>query len=107
MKQFPPGYQISTLEDEDWFEKDPNQLENQQTIYPRSISFEDIDKAVFDWFNTRNIVISKRDVPVFYLTPESGQSSNIVGHILTGITTLDSHISQLEELKHHDLVKIQ
>lgn len=70
MKRFPPGYQASTLKEKDWFEKDPNQLVNQQTFFPRAITLEDIDKAVIEWFKAREIKIDNKTVPVLYLTPE-------------------------------------
>lgn len=70
MKRYPPGYQLSNLsETDDWF-KEKNQLENQNTFYPRAISFEDIDKAVYEWFSNRDIIINEKNVPTFYLTPE-------------------------------------
>lgn len=47
-----------------------NQLKNQTTFFPRSISFEDIDRAVFDWFNGRDIYINNERVPAIFLTPE-------------------------------------
>jgi hypothetical protein len=50
--------------------RDFNQLENQRTFYPRSISFEDIDRAVFDWFNSRQISINGEIVPAIFLIPE-------------------------------------
>jgi len=69
MIKFPPGYVPAPFEKTEWpFEK--NQLENQQTVYPRSISLEDIDNATLDWFQTADIVIDNKPVPVFYLTPE-------------------------------------
>jgi len=49
-KRFPPGKILS--------------------IYPRSINFEDIDKAVFNWFNGREILIQDNLVPAFFLSPE-------------------------------------
>lgn len=52
----------------DW--KQYNQLKNQNTFFPRSISLEDIDRAVFDWFNSRDIIINKEKVPAIFLTPE-------------------------------------
>ena len=69
MKRFPPGYQASTLESPEWF-KEPNQLVDQNTFYPRAITFEDIDEAVLNWFKERDILIEGKEVPVFYLTPE-------------------------------------
>lgn len=67
-KFIPPGTQLSSLKEKDWLEF--NQLENQSTYFPRSISFEDIDRAVFDWFNTREIVVNGDKVPAIFLTPE-------------------------------------
>ncbi len=69
MSKFPPGYVPAPPEKTDW-PIEVNQLENQQTVYPRSISLEDIDNATLEWFKSRDIVIGGKDVPVFYLTPE-------------------------------------
>jgi hypothetical protein len=68
MKKFPPGKVLSDVSTSVW--SDYNPLKNQNTVYPRSISFEDIDKAVYGWFNTRDIIINKEKTPVVYLTPE-------------------------------------
>jgi len=69
MSKFPPGYVPAPFEKTEWpFEK--NQLEEQQTFFPRSITFEDIDKGMMKWFSDGKISIEGKDVPVFYLTPE-------------------------------------
>lgn len=52
----------------EWLNKSP--LVGQTTIFPRSINFEDIDRAVFDWFNSRDIFIDENVVPAFFLSPE-------------------------------------
>lgn len=67
-KRFPPGRVLSTLSEQEWLDKSP--FTGQTTIYPRSISFEDIDRAVFDWFNGRDLVIDDRAVPAFFMSPE-------------------------------------
>lgn len=68
MKRIPPGKQLSSLPKKEWKEFNPTGDRN--TFFPRSISFEDIDKAVFDWFNTRDIIINDKKVPAIFLTPE-------------------------------------
>lgn len=68
MKRIPPGKQMSTLNETDWIEH--NQLIDQKTYFPRSISFEDIDIAVYDWFTNANLDINGTEVPVHFLTPE-------------------------------------
>jgi len=67
-KRFPPGKILNTIDAMDWLDKSP--FTGQTTIYPRSISFEDIDRAVFDWFNGRDLVIDGTTVPAFFLSPE-------------------------------------
>ena len=68
-KIIPPGIRLSSLPKTEW-EKEYNQYSDQKTFYPRSISFEDIDKSVFEWFNTRDIIINSKAVPAVFLTPE-------------------------------------
>lgn len=70
MKRIPPGKQISKLGSDIVWPKEVNLLENQATYFPRSIGFEDIDKAVYDWFNTRDIEIEGTKTPVIFLTHE-------------------------------------
>ena len=67
-KRFPPGKILGTIAEKDWLDKSP--FTGQTTIYPRTIDFEDIDTAVFDWFNGRSIVIDENEVPAFFLSPE-------------------------------------
>ena len=67
-KRFPPGKILSEIEAKDWLDKSP--ITGQTTIFPRSISFEDIDKAIFDWFNEREILIKDELVPAFFMSPE-------------------------------------
>lgn len=67
-KRIPPGKMLSSIDEKDWLEV--NQLKDQTTIYPRSINFMDIDKAVYDWFVGRDIIIRDEKVPVFFLSPE-------------------------------------
>lgn len=71
MKRIPPGKQLSNLGpvDVDW-PLEANLLKDQATYFPRSIGFEDIDKAVYDWFSTRDIEIEGNTTPVFFLTHE-------------------------------------
>ena len=68
-KRFPGGKQLSSLKEKPWF-KEVNQIKDQGTYFPRSISFEDIDIEVFNWFNTRDIIIKGEKVPAIFLTPE-------------------------------------
>lgn len=68
MKRIPPGKQLSSLPKKEW--KEINPTGNRSTFFPRSISFEDIDRAVFDWFNTRDIIVEGEKVPAIFLTPE-------------------------------------
>jgi len=70
MKRIPPGKQLSSLGDDLVWPKEVNLLEQQATYFPRTIGFEDIDKAVYDWFNTRDIEIENQMTPVFFLTHE-------------------------------------
>lgn len=70
MKRIPAGKQLSTLGSNTVWPKQVNLLANQGTYFPRSIGFEDIDKAVYDWFNTRDISIEEHKTPVFFLTHE-------------------------------------
>lgn len=67
-KKYPPGKILGTIGDSVWPNKNP--LTGQTTIYPRSITFEDIDRSVFDWFNGRDIIIGDVEVPAFFLSPE-------------------------------------
>ena len=67
-KRFPPGKILGEIDEMEWLDKSP--LTGQTTIYPRSITFLDIDQAVFEWFNSREIVIDGDLVPAFFLTPE-------------------------------------
>lgn len=67
-KRFPPGKILATIQPENWLNKSP--LTGQTTIYPRSITFEDIDKSVFDWFNDREIFFDGVALPAFFLAPE-------------------------------------
>ena len=67
-KRIPPGKILSEIEEMEWLNKSP--LTGQTTIYPRSISFMDIDHAIFDWFNGRDIIIENKTVPAFFLSPE-------------------------------------
>jgi len=69
-KMFPPGVQLSTLREPDYFDKKINQLEDQPTFFPRSISLENIDEAVHMWFKNSGLIIEDEKVPVFFLTPE-------------------------------------
>jgi len=70
MKRIPAGKQLSSLGSDIEWPLEVNPLANQGTYFPRSIGFEDIDKAVYDWFNTRDIEIDGTKTPVFYLTHE-------------------------------------
>jgi hypothetical protein len=70
MKRISPGKQLSSLGSDIEWPKEVNLLEQQRSYFPRSIGFEDIDKAVYDWFNTRDIEIENQKTPVFFLTHE-------------------------------------
>lgn len=70
MKKIPPGKQLSSLGSNTNWPVEVNLLERQPTYFPRTIGFEDIDKAVYDWFNTRDVVIDEKKIPVFFLTHE-------------------------------------
>lgn len=70
MKRFRAGQQLSKLGSDIVWPKEVNLLENQGSYFPRSIGFEDIDKAVYDWFNTRDLEIENNKTPVFFLTHE-------------------------------------
>lgn len=70
MKRIPAGKQLSSLGSDTVWPKEVNLLANQGTYFPRSIGFEDIDKAVYDWFNTRDLKIENDKTPVFFLTHE-------------------------------------
>ena len=68
-QRFPPGKILATIEPMDWDDKTP--FTGTNTIYPRSISFMDIDEAVFKWFNSRDVLISSNEkVPAYFLSPE-------------------------------------
>jgi len=67
-KRFPPGKILSTLDETEWLDKSP--LTGQTTLFPRSISLENIDEAVFEWFNDRDILIDNDLVPAYFLSPE-------------------------------------
>jgi hypothetical protein len=67
-KKFPPGKILGTITPMEWLNKSP--FTGTTKIYPRSINFEDIDKAVFKWFNDHEIVIENMPLPAFFLTPE-------------------------------------
>lgn len=67
-KRIPSGKQLSRIEDQEWLQKNP--LEGQKTYFPRSISLEDIDKAVFSWFTTNDLEIDGTKIPVHMLTTE-------------------------------------
>lgn len=70
MKRIPAGRQKSSLGSNTVWPKEVNLLSNQLTYFPRTIGFEDIDKAVYDWFKTRDIEIEGTTTPVFFLTHE-------------------------------------
>lgn len=70
MKRFPAGKQLSSLGSDIKWPKEVNLLAQQSTYFPRTIGFEDIDKAVYDWFNTRDVKIENQMTPVFFLTHE-------------------------------------
>ena len=67
-KSFPGGKMLSEIEPKDWLDKSP--FTGSTLIYPRSINFEDIDRAVFDWFNSTDIVIEGDALPAFFLSNE-------------------------------------
>ncbi len=67
-KRIPAGKILGKIEPTRWENKSP--LTGQTTIFPRSITFEDIDKSVFEWFNGREIFIEGVSLPAFFLTPE-------------------------------------
>ncbi len=67
-KRIPPGKILNTIEAMEWLDKSP--FTGQTTIFPRSISFEDIDKAIFGWFNSTDLLIEGEKVPAFFLSPE-------------------------------------
>jgi hypothetical protein len=68
LKRFPPGKILSSIEEKIWDDKSP--FTEQTTIFPRSINFQDIDEAVFDWFNGRDIVIDTSPVEAYFMSPE-------------------------------------
>ena len=70
MKRIPAGKHISSLKVPTLWPQQFNLLAQQTSYFPRSIGFEDIDTAVYDWFNTRDIEIDNNKTPVFYLTHE-------------------------------------
>ena len=70
MKRIPAGKHISSLKNITVWPKEVNPLAQQASYFPRTIGFEDIDTAVYDWFNTRDIDIDNEKTPVFYLTHE-------------------------------------
>ena len=67
-KRIPPGRILSSIEPKEWLDKSP--FTGTNLIYPRSIDFEDIDKAVYDWFNSRDIVFDGVALPAFFMSPE-------------------------------------
>lgn len=67
-KRFPPGKILGEIEEKVWDDKSP--FTGQSTIFPRSIKFMDIDKAIFDWFNGRDLLIDDVKVPAYFLSPE-------------------------------------
>ena len=69
-KTFPPGVQLSQLGDPHYFDKYINNMQDQPTFFPRSISLEDIDRATTAWFNSGKLIIDDIKVPVFFLTQE-------------------------------------
>lgn len=60
--------QLGTLSTEDWIEYNP--FVNKGTFFPRTINFEDIDQAVYNWFKSRDIVLNDNVVPAFFLSHE-------------------------------------
>lgn len=67
-KRIPSGKILGTTDEADWLNKSP--LTGQTTMYPRSISLEDIDRSVYEWFKGRDILIDSNPLPVFFLTRE-------------------------------------
>jgi len=67
-KRIPPGKVLGSIDDKVWLDKSP--FTGSNTIYPRSIKFVDIDKAVFEWFNGRDLNIDNKSVPAYFLSPE-------------------------------------
>ena len=41
-----------------------------KTEFPRSITLEDIDKAMTEWVQKKELIISNRVVPIIFITPE-------------------------------------
>jgi len=70
-KRIPPGKILGKIEETEWINKSP--LTGQTTIFPRTITLEDIDKSVFDWFNSKEIYFDNKGgkkIPVFFLSQE-------------------------------------
>lgn len=67
-KRIPPGKILSSIEPKEWLDKSP--FTGTSLIYPRTINFEDVDRAVFDWFNSRDIIIDGNALPAFFLSNE-------------------------------------
>ena len=87
-KKFPPGRINSITDKIEWLDKNP--LKSQPTIYPRSISLEDIDRAVFSWFNGgSDIVIDNERVPAFFVPPEKWGEFKQQWHWMDGDRKVD------------------
>lgn len=89
-RRIPPGKVLGTLEPTVWLNKSP--FTGQTSIFPRSINFEDIDRAVFDWFNSRELYFEAeehQEVPAFFLSPEKWAEFKLQWHYMDADRKVD------------------